>query len=485
MTVHVPEPLSTILRLTPELARSYLVGGCVRDALLGRPVKDYDIEVFGIGYEALVAGLTRWGRVDVVGHSFGVAKLTVSAGPTFDFSLPRRDSKIAGGHQGFRVETDSGITLPEAASRRDFTINAMSFDPRRGEILDFFGALDDLERRILRHIGPAFTEDPLRVLRGMQFVARFDLKPAPETLVLCHGIRSTFPELAVDRVREEWFKWAAVSAVPSRGLEFLRDSGWIDHFPELAVLIGTPQDPEWHPEGDVFAHTAHCCDALVQLPEWLAGDWTDRVVLSLAVLTHDLGKPQTTQEVVREGRPRIVSPAHEPAGGPLAERLLDRMGAPNSIKAQVVPLVVNHLAHLQAASARSVRRLAQRLAPATIEQLLTVITADHCGRPPKPKEAPPGVAALRDLASALQLERAAPKPLLLGRHLLALGLRPGPELGPLLRAAFDAQLDGQFEDLEGAQRWLCASPLIESRVKPTRDAPQDIRAAIEPADGPE
>jgi tRNA nucleotidyltransferase (CCA-adding enzyme) len=352
------------------------------------------------------------------------------------------------------VEFDPKISPQDAASRRDFTLNALMFDPRTGEYLDFFDGREDLEQRVLRHTSAAFVEDPLRVLRGMQFAARFNLTSAPETIALCRSIAHTFPELAVERVGMEWFKWAQLSQRPSAGLRFLKDTGWLRHFPEIAALDGTPQDPEWHPEGDVFTHTCHCCDALAKLPEWHSTDETTRRVLMLAVLAHDFAKPQTTHTADREGRMRIVSPGHEEQGGPLAETFLTRIAAPNEIKERVVPLVTHHLAHLQTASDRAVRRLANNLKPATITELCLVMTADQFGRPPKPKIVHDGMLALHAKAEELRLRDAAPKPLLQGRHLIARGMQPSKQFGVLLNAAFEAQLEGQFTDENGALKWL-------------------------------
>jgi tRNA nucleotidyltransferase (CCA-adding enzyme) len=392
--------------------------------------------------------------VDLVGKSFGVIKFVGESGGQWDFSLPRRDSKMSPGHKGFEVEFDPAIEPREAAGRRDFTINALMYDPRTGEYLDFFGGREDLQNRVLRHTSPAFVEDPLRVLRGMQFVARFDLTPAAETVALCQSIVHTFPELAVERVGMEWFKWALAERRPSAGLRFLQDTGWLRHFPEIAALDGTPQEPDWHPEGDVFTHTSHCCDALAELPEWRAADETTRRVLMFAVLAHDFAKPQTTHIAERGGRQRIVSPGHDEQGGPVAEVFLTRINAPNEIKARVVPLVRHHMAHLQTISDRSVRRLANFLQPATIAELCLVMTADQFGRPPKPREPHAGTMELRVRAEELSLRNAAPKPLLQGRHLIARGMRPGKEFGALLEEAFDAQLEGQFTDLKSALAWL-------------------------------
>ncbi len=434
--------------------RAYLVGGCVRDALLGVPVKDIDVEVYGVSYEELCRILGKHGRVDLVGKSFGVIKLRLSDGETYDFSIPRRDSKIGQGHKGFEIQFDPDITLEEATARRDFTINSLMWDPRKGELIDPHGGEADLQARILRHTSDAFAEDPLRVLRGMQFAGRFDLKASPETLELCRGIVDSYLELAVERVREEWFKWASRSTKPSAGLRFLVDSGWVKHFPEIEALIGVPQDPEWHPEGDVFVHTCHCCDAMASLPAWQNQDEESRIVHMLAILAHDFGKPETTHEAERKGRMRIVSPGHEPLGGPLSENFLKRLDAPNAIRKRVPPLVMNHLVHTQPLSDKGVRRLARRLHPESIEGLCLVVTADHMGRPPKPAAAPESVECLMEMAKELSVYEEAPQPILKGRHLLAKGMSPGRGMGRILDAALEAQLEGEFTDMEGAEEWL-------------------------------
>jgi tRNA nucleotidyltransferase (CCA-adding enzyme) len=262
--------------------------------------------------------------------------------------------------------------------------------------------------------------------------------------------------LAVERVCDEWFKWATRSRRPSAGLQFLRATEWLEHFPELQAIVGVPQEPEWHPEGDVFVHTGHCCDALVTLPQWQQADEPTRIVLSLAVLTHDLGKAQTTQRVEQDGVWRIAAPRHEETSGALAERFLQRLRVPRALTERVLPLVKNHMAHLQAVTDRAVRRLARRLAPETILSLCAVMTADAMGRPPKPPAAPPMVAALLAKAAELQVEDSAPRPILMGRHLLDLGMQPGPEFGEILAAAYEAQLEGKFIDLPKAFDWLRA-----------------------------
>jgi len=458
MTIQIPDDLQRILAETPELNQAYLVGGSVRDALLGIPHKDFDLEVFGVSYEQLVTGLSRWGRTDLVGRSFGVIKLSVQGETAYDFTIPRRDSKHAPGHKGFAVQFDPGITLQEAASRRDFTINAIMYDPRQAQMLDFFGGLQDLERRILRHTSAAFVEDPLRVLRGMQFVSRFNLEPAPETVALCQRIHAAYHELALERVWDEWHKWAVKSVLPSAGLRFLEATGWLAHFPEIQALRGIPQDPEWHPEGDVFEHTCHACDALVNLPGWREADETDRAVYSFAVLAHDFAKPKTTATALKNGKMRIVSPGHESEGGPLAFQFLERIHAPLAIGDRVIPLVTHHLAahhlsHMDTITDRSVRRLAQHLAPDNIHGLCVVITADHNGRPPLPTGIPKSVREIETRAAELLVQDRVPESILKGRHLLEMGFSPGKHFGTILEAAYEAQLDGEFHDLDQAREW--------------------------------
>jgi tRNA nucleotidyltransferase (CCA-adding enzyme) len=456
----IPADLRAMLEAVGRVGRPRLVGGGVRDWLLGIEPKDFDIEVAGTDFEALRRSLAPFGVTDVVGRSFGVVKVRSAATQAeYDFSLPRRESKTGAGHRGFAVAPDPGLSDAEAAARRDFTVNAISFDPATGELIDPHGGTEDLRARVLRHTGPAFVEDPLRVLRAFQLAARFDFTLAPETAALCRRIAHTFAELPVERVWGEWEKWAVKATRPSRGLDVLEETGWLVHFPEIAALRGTPQEPEWHPEGDVFDHTRHCLDALVRLAGWREADAPRRRLLSLAVLAHDFGKPATTVRAERRGALRWISPGHEPAGGPLAAAFLRRIGAPLDLDAPVSALVMHHLLHHRGNeagfTAPQVRRLARKLAPATIDDVALVMTADSLGRPPKDaSDSAPLIAQLLEKARALAIEREAPRPLIQGRHLVELGRKPGPEFKAILGAAFEAQLDGVFTDENGGMTWL-------------------------------
>jgi tRNA nucleotidyltransferase (CCA-adding enzyme) len=459
MLLRLPTGLETLLRdLGAAGYRAVAVGGCVRDALLGLDPKDFDVEVYGISYDTLAAFLETRGRVDVVGRVFGVVKFTASGESTWDFSIPRRDSKTGPGHRDFLATFDESITAREAASRRDFTINAMAYDPVTDEILDFFGGRQDLENRILRATSDAFDEDPLRVLRGMQFACRFDLTVDADTAARSRGIVDEYATLAPERIAEEFMKWALKSTRPGRIGEYLKSTGWAVHFPEIGRLFGVPQDPEWHPEGDVGVHTMHVVNeaARIAARDKLEGD--DRAVLLFASLAHDFAKPGTTELRERDGRARWTSWGHEPAGGPMARLFLERIGIKSGIVDQVVPLVENHLAHHSIGkdvTPRAVRRLALRLAPASIAQLVRVIEADASGRPPLAPGVPPAAARILAAAQAEAVESRPQTALILGRHVLPyFSNRPGPHIGEVTHAAYEAQADGAFSSADEAAGWL-------------------------------
>jgi tRNA nucleotidyltransferase (CCA-adding enzyme) len=460
--MQLPGELKPVLEALRRTGRPRIVGGAVRDWLLGFEAKDIDLEVGGTDFATLHRILAPFGATDVVGRSFGVIKLRLPSGTEYDVSLPRRESKTGSGHRGFAVEPDPTLSDADAAARRDFTINALAWDPFALRLIDPFGGEADLRARRLRHTSPAFAEDPLRVLRGMQLAGRFDLTLDAATAKLCQGIAPSFHELPVERIWHEWAKWAEKSARPSRGLAVLKGTGWLAHFPELANLDGCPQDPEWHPEGDVFAHTAHSCDALANDPEWQAAPAPRRRILMLATLLHDVGKPACTRQEEKppgSGRLRWTSPGHEPAGVTPAESFLRAIGAPRDHPPAITPLIANHMVHHHGGpdglGANALRRLARRLHPATVADLAGIMRADSNGRPPL--HSPQTLALIDDLvkrADALSLAAAAPRPLLLGRHLIAAGLRPGPEFKHLLDTAFEAQLDGAFADESSALIWL-------------------------------
>lgn len=250
--------------------RGLVVGGAVRDAVTGRVPKDIDVEVYGPDFTQLAAVLKQYGHVlggaadagsgPVIGKAFGVIKFRDDEGNDYDFSLPRRDSKTGEGHTGFDIQVDPNMSPMEAASRRDFTMNALAYDPLTNELHDYFGGKKDLDNRILRATDmEKFGEDPLRVLRGMQFAARMGLTVEPQTAKLAQHLANEIPNLykspenpngiSRERVTEEFMKLATKGKYPGSAIQYLQDTGWVKYFPQVQAIIDVPQEYEWHPEG--------------------------------------------------------------------------------------------------------------------------------------------------------------------------------------------------------------------------------------------
>jgi tRNA nucleotidyltransferase (CCA-adding enzyme) len=464
MSSRIPEKILRLARAVGEAGgRALLVGGCVRDRLLGREVKDWDVEVYGVEPERLRELLGRMGRVNVVGEAFTVYKL----GHDLDVSLPRRERKAGRGHRAFYIEGDPAMSFEEATRRRDFTVNAILEDPLAGDVIDPFGGRADVERKLLRAVSPdTFVEDSLRVLRAAQFAARFGFDVEPATVELCRSIDLT--DLPAERVWGELEKILLAAARPSVGFEWLgRLNVTPQLFPEIEALNGVPQEEEWHPEGDVFIHTLLVCDRARELVEDL--DYPRRVTLMLAALCHDFGKPATTELV--EGRTR--SRGHEEAGVAPTLSFLDRLKVFTldgyDVRAQAVALVRDHLKPGEFYRARgevtdgAFRRLARRC---ELELLYRVAKADSLGRnaPWVPRERWFGSEAQEwfiTRARELSVEKGPPAPVLLGRHLLEMGLKPSPLVGEIQRAVYELQLDNRVRTLEEAKE--AARALLEDR----------------------
>ena len=424
--------------------RALVVGGWVRDRILGVPSKDIDVEVYGLPAPALRALLERFGRVDTVGEQFTVFKLG-----DIDVALPRRESKTSRGHRGFDVQGDPSMSIAEASRRRDFTINAISWDPLTGEYLDPCHGRDDLGRRILRAVDAStFGDDSLRVLRALQFAARFDLVVEDQTRDLCRSIE--LDDLPKERVFGEIEKLLVGARRPSVGFALGLDLGVIDRLmPEMAALVGCPQEAEWHPEGDVWLHTLMVVDHARAAIDDL--DRARGLTIMLGAVCHDFGKPATTAFL--DGR--IRSPNHEPVGVPLTLTCLDRLNVHSldgfDARHHVVGLVAYHLApgmwHKAATPVGdgAFRRLAQRV---DLELLARLARADCQGR-----TGTFDCSAMDwfvERARALGVEHRPPEPLLKGRHVLLMGLEPGPPVGRIVKAVYERQLDGSVATLDDA-----------------------------------
>ena len=430
--------------------RALIVGGWVRDQLRGQPSKDIDLEAFGIAQDRLADLLRRLGRVEAVGQSFPVYKVVKpgSGGDAIDVALPRRESKKGRGHKGFEVVGDPFMSIEDAARRRDFTVNAIFWDPLANTYEDPFHGRDDIDRRILRAVDlETFGDDSLRVLRAVQFSARFEFALHDDTAALCRSI--PLDDLPAERVWGELEKLLLQAERPSIGFALALDLGAIDRlFPELRPLVGCEQEPEWHPEGDVWTHTLMVIDKARALNNDV--DRPRLITLMLGAVCHDLGKPPTT--AVIDGRIRSLD--HEQAGVEPTLSLLDRLNVHSiegfDVRAQVVGLVAHHLKPGMFHKAGHVgdgafRRLAQKV---DLELLARLARADCLGR-----SGGFDCSAMDwfiDRARALGVEHRPPAPLLLGRHLLALGLSPGPAIGEILKQVYEKQLDGDIRTVDEA-----------------------------------
>ena len=460
----VPPVVLDIARTVRDAGgRALVVGGWVRDRLLHRTSKDVDVEVFGLTAETLRALLARFGSVNTVGESFTVYKVQ-----DIDVAIPRRDSKTGRGHRGFTVEGDPHMSVEDAARRRDFTINAIAFDPLSGAFVDPHGGMRDLEHRLLRAVDAGtFGDDSLRVLRAVQFAARFDLALDPATAGLCRRI--ALDDLPAERIWGEIEKLLLQAARPSRGLQLALDLGVPDRmFPELRALAGCPQEPEWHPEGDVWVHTLMVVDEARQRIDDLGHP--QQVAIMLGALCHDLGKPATT--AIIDGRIRSLE--HEQAGLEPARALLDRLGVHSlggyDVRRQVLGIVAHHLSPL--AFFKSATRVGdgafRRLAAKVDLELLARVAESDCRGRTGDFDCS-GVTWFLQRARELGVEHAAPPPLLLGRHLLGLGVPPGPRMGTILRQVYERQLDGRVTSIEEgleAARELLQPPPSASETKP-------------------
>lgn len=438
-------------------ATPVLVGGFVRDYLLNKPCFDIDIEVYGINLENLELELSKKFSVISAGKSFGVYKVIVEiAGDkqTFDVALPRTENKAGSGHRGFVIGTDPFLPFEKASLRRDFTINAMGIDIKNNLLIDPHNGEEDLKNGVLRHVSVAFGEDPLRVLRAAQFAARFNLMLHPDTLLLCRSLIKELFSLSKERIFVE-MKKLLLSQRPSIGLSVLYETHALILFPELFALIGCPQDPVWHPEGDVWIHSLMVVDEAALLLKSSKFSEDEKLIIVTAALCHDLGKPKTT--IIKDGR--IKSPAHEPAGKDITANFLSKMAFPKKYYNDVISLVVEHLKPHQLYRERdkisdcAIKRLSNRV---NIERLLYVSKADFLGR--TTKEAltrnDPSYEWLTQEAFKLKVMNEKPKALILGRHLIEMGYKPGPLFSKILHAAFEAQLNSEFDDELSAKDWL-------------------------------
>lgn len=471
---------TAVTSLAGRVPRVLLVGGAVRDLLLGVESKDADVEVYGIEPTELEKILRElFVQVNVVGASFGVYKVSLDDGRMLDVAIPRKESKTGKGHKGFEVIGDPSLDVTEALRRRDFTINAIAMDVSIGEIIDPFDGRTDLAAKLLRVVDEkTFIDDPLRVFRGIQFVARFGLKVEPKTFELMRQMveRGELDELSKERVTDEWKKLLLKSPRPSTGLSMMRELDIISHYyPELASLIGTPQEKDWHPEGDVWVHTLMVVDQCarivrgrvdIRLRRSFGGqvevDPYNELVAMLGALCHDFGKPSVTKII--DGKIRALG--HEEAGVEPTKSFLKRFTFGDDIVRDVVAIVPNHLKPTtlyrsfqkgemnEKQYANAVRRLLKRLGSVSLDAFLAVTEADTRGRGSASDTATyePGE-YLRQTVKKFDLEVSAKTPLITGAELIAeFGLVEGPKIGEVMKAVEVARDNGEIENADQARQ---------------------------------
>ena len=424
--------------------QALIVGGWVRDHLLDTPSKDIDLEVYGLPADQLQAILKTLGPVNTVGSSFTVYKL----GP-LDIALPRTESKTGRGHCGFSVTGNPDLSVSDASRRRDFTINAIAWDPLTDKYYDPHNGQRDLNDRRLRMVDPlTFGEDSLRVLRAIQLSARLKFEVDADTLDVCRQI--PLDDLPAERIWAEFEKLLLQAEQPSLGFAIARTIGVIEQlFPELNALIDCPQEPEWHPEGDVWTHNLLVIDQARKDIHDLSH--AKQVAVMLGATCHDFGKPSTTATI--DGRIRSLN--HEAMGVEPTTTFLDRLQiyklSGYDVRGQVLGLVAHHLKPGMWHTARdgvgdgAFRRLARKV---DLDLLTRVATADCRGR-----DGTFDCSAMkwfRSRAEALGVENAPPDPILMGRHLVGLGVTPGPQLGKVLQQIYDRQLDGEITSVDEA-----------------------------------
>ena len=424
-----PDLPGRLLKIAEEIrsagGRAYLVGGWVRDALLGGDCRDYDIEVYDMEQDQLVSILSKHGRCNLVGKAFGVIHLAMK-GLSLDFSFPRTESKVGYGHRGFVVKTDAKLTFREAALRRDFTINAMGMELPDLTLCDPYGGIEDLKARRLRHVGPAFAEDSLRILRGVQFASRFGLTLVPETVEMCRTL--SLEDLSIERLFEEFKNWLLKPGKPSLGLKAFLDIKLDEYFPEIKPLGGSDTAEGWNNLGFLLDNLSK--------EEGLSED--DRMVVMFSgLLSGNALGTSFDKDVILKFLSRITNELKLVRGMPL---LLQHVF---SVKSQqpngdVAPLP----------SDSEIRRLSVALGG------LKWMVAFVASNPLIPENVrKPFARSLKNQAVLLNAYEAAPQPYLTGKILMDLGVKPGKQMGELIKKSFELQIDGVIADTGAAQSW--------------------------------
>lgn len=431
--------------ISDEGGRAYAVGGYTRGREMGYSEdEDYDMEVFGLDPSELALALSWYWTVKEIGREFGVFQIVVE-GCTVELSIPRKEIKTATGRRGFSIELDPFMSIESASLRRDFTCNAIYHDPLTGITIDHLNGRDDIKNKMLRACSPAFVESPDRVLRAMQLSSRLCFDVGDEVILMSRELRREAETIPVELRGKEWWKWACLSVEPERGLQFLEDVGWLNFFPILNALRGIEQSPEHHPEGDAWEHTKLAVKYVLdytpnyELPGYMA-------MILFAALLHDTGKPYKQKGYTFHG--------HEKVSEEIAKKFCRRMGVPKGLTRRIALLVRNHMVyiHCKNPNTRTINRLAKRLHPAAISDLVVLMSADDKAKGGRLIES--SIYKYNVMSKNLGVHYDPPRLILTGKILIRLGVEPGPEMGEILKRAFNAQLAGKFSEEYGAINWF-------------------------------
>lgn len=460
-----PDLPARLLRISEDIrkagGRAFLVGGWVRDALLGKDCRDYDVEVYDLAQDELVPILKNYGKTNLVGKAFGVIHLAMK-GLSLDFSFPRTESKIGYGHRGFVVHTDEKLSFKEAALRRDFTINAMGMELPELTLCDPYGGIDDLKKSVLRHVGPAFVEDSLRILRGVQFASRFALTLAPETVELCRTL--SLSDLSIERLFEEFKKWLMKPGKPSLGLKAFLDIGLDKFFPEVVPFGGS-----WENLGRILDNVAEQRSAEQKSGRCLDGRavaLTDDQISEIAFAALLCGNVFADMfpapgESLPDMKPAFVS---IPQVKKTAEKFLSRIT--NEIHlVRNVPRLLAGLANLDYCGVPEDSDMrwdaVEQCGLKSLCVLLRAIPAELLAATRSALIASASGNSAADFtemyirsASRLDLLEKAPEPFLTGKMLIDLGVKPGRQMGELIKESFELQLDEVLASVDDAVEWV-------------------------------
>lgn len=437
----VPAPIFTaaknvVSRLREHGHTAFYAGGFARDLLIGRPVHDIDIATDAPPdtVEKLFPDSRSFGK------SFGVVQVTIDSHP-FEVATFRTEGPYVDGR---RPESVCFTTADQDASRRDFTVNGMFYDPSRAEIVDYVNGLPDLRDKIIRAIGSPeerFAEDHLRVMRAIRFASVLEFKIEPQTWRAIQSSAHLLARISIERIRDELMRTLMEAPHPGQALESLRDAGILAVIlPEIQAMNGVEQPPEFHPEGDVFRHV---CLMLENMRE-------RSPALIWSILMHDVAKPPTFSiGTDKQGNPRIRFFGHAEKGAEMAVEIMQRFRCPNDL-INDVEIAVRH--HMRFSAVPEMRNATLRKwvgAPTfPLELELHRIDCISCHGSLDHYE------QIKTFRDSLASEPVLPAPLITGRDLIARNMASGPQMGAILKHLYDQQLEGAFDTPESARAWL-------------------------------